>query len=131
MEAYLDDGIRETKRSKDAENLPGLRFSEFHAALAEQILRYWSMRGSVIVDPFSGRATRTVASKLGRNYQGYEVSRKTYDRCMSHLKSSRYHPNFLIVMEQRCYIHEMKLLIWYLLVLHITILKNTKLQKIN
>ena len=67
-EAYLDDGIRETKRSKDAENLPGLRFSEFHAGLAEQILRYWSMRGSVIVDPFSGRATRAmVASKLGRN----------------------------------------------------------------
>ena len=92
-EAYLDDGIRETKRSKDAENLPGLRFSEFHAGLAEQILRYWSMRGSVIVDPFSGRATRAmVASKLGRNYQGYEVSKKTYDRCMSHFKKFKVSP---------------------------------------
>ena len=30
-EAYLDDGIRERKRSLDAENLAGLRFSEFHA----------------------------------------------------------------------------------------------------
>ena len=52
MEAYLDDGIRERKRSLDAENLPSLRFSEFHADVAEQILNYWSMRGSVIVDPF-------------------------------------------------------------------------------
>ena len=92
-EAYLDDGIRETKRSKDAENLPGLRFSEFHAGLAEQILRYWSMRGSVIVDPFSGRATRAmVASKLGRNYQGYEVSKQTYDRCMKHFKKFKVSP---------------------------------------
>jgi DNA modification methylase len=86
-EAYLDDGLNESKRSKDAANLPGLRYSEFHAGLAEQVLRYWSMKGSVVVDPFAGRATRAVvASKLGRQYEGYEVSPTTYKRVTEHFK---------------------------------------------
>ena len=53
-EAYLDDGENESRRSNDAEYLPGLKFSEFHAGVAELILRYWSMKGSVVVDPFAG-----------------------------------------------------------------------------
>ena len=86
-DAYLDDGENEQRRSDNAEYLPGLKFSEFHAGLAEQILRYWSMKGSVVVDPFAGRATRAVVSdKLGRQYQGYEISPKTYDRVTNHFK---------------------------------------------
>ena len=86
-EAYLDDGENESRRSDDAEYLPGLKFSEFHAGVAEQILRYWSMKGSVVVDPFAGRATRAVvASKLGRQYEGYEISPTTYKRVTEHFK---------------------------------------------
>ena len=86
-EAYLDDGENESRRSNDAEYLPGLKFSEFHAGLAEQILRYWSMKGSVVVDPFAGRATRAVvANKLGRQYEGYEISPSTYKRSKEHFK---------------------------------------------
>ena len=86
-EAYLDDGENESRRSDDAEYLPGLKFSEFHAGLAEQILRYWSMKGSVVVDPFAGRATRAVvASRMERQYEGYEISPTTYKRVTEHFK---------------------------------------------
>lgn len=75
--AYLD--VEETRRSEDAEYLPNLGFSEFHAHLAEIIVNYWSLPGAKVVDPFMGRATRAVVTtKLGRYYQGYEVSPKTY-----------------------------------------------------
>ncbi len=86
-EAYLDDGENESRRSDDAEYLPGLKFSEFHAGVAEQILRYWSMKGSVVVDPFAGRATRAVvASRMERQYEGYEISPTTYKRVTEHFK---------------------------------------------
>jgi len=85
-DAYLDDGIKEIRRSEEADYLPGLGFSEFHAELAEMILLYWSMVGSVVVDPFAGRATRAyVASKLGRQYFGYEIAPSTHARVISHI----------------------------------------------
>lgn len=85
--AYLDDGIKEIRRSEDAKYLPGLGFSEFHAGLAENIVLYWSMVDSVIVDPFAGRVTRAyVSSKLSRKYYGYEITPMTFDRVTTHLK---------------------------------------------
>jgi len=84
--AYLDDGIKEKRRSDTSEYLPGLGFSEFHAGVAENILSYWSMDGSVVVDPFAGRATRAyVSSKLNRKYYGYEITPKTVKRVEEHL----------------------------------------------
>lgn len=78
-EAVQDEGDVSTRRSKSAKYLPGLRFSKFNAHLAEVVVRYWSVRGDLIVDPFAGRATRgTVALRLGRRYQGYEVAPTTY-----------------------------------------------------
>lgn len=77
--AIRDDGDVSTRRSKSTKYLPGLRFSKFNAHLAEVVIRYWSMRGDLVVDPFAGRATRgTVALRLGRHYQGYEVAPTTY-----------------------------------------------------
>jgi len=87
-DAYLDDAVKELKRSEDAKYLPGLEFSEFHAGLAENIVLYWSMVDSIIVDPFAGRATRAfVASKLGRKYYGYEISPTTVGRVKKHLET--------------------------------------------
>jgi DNA modification methylase len=81
--AYL--AAEETRRSSTAKYLPGLRFSEFHAALAEDIVRYWSMPGATVVDPFAGRATRAVVTTLlGRNYVGYEISPATFTKCTAH-----------------------------------------------
>lgn len=74
-----DDGDETTRRSTEAEYLPGLRFSEFHPHLAEVVIRYWSLENDLIVDPFAGRATRgIVALELDRRYEGYEVAKQTF-----------------------------------------------------
>lgn len=76
-----DNGDEAVRRSEDAKYLPGLRFSEFHPDLAEMVVKYWSLEGDVIVDPFAGRATRGIVSLfLGRRYQGYEVARSTFQK---------------------------------------------------
>ena len=86
-DAYLDDGMVETRRSAQADWLAGLVFSEFHAGLTENLLMYWSMDNSVVVDPFSGRLTRAfISSKLGRKYYGYDVSPTTVKRVKTHLE---------------------------------------------
>lgn len=85
--AYLADGQDETKRGENAKYLPNLKFSEFHAGLAEFIIRYWSIEGNKIIDPFAGRATRAVVSAtLDRIYEGYEIAPKTWERANTHLK---------------------------------------------
>lgn len=74
--AYLD--TIELRRSDSAEYLPGLKFSEFHAGLTENIIHYWSMKDATVVDPFAGRLTRAyVTSSLGRKYIGYDVVERT------------------------------------------------------
>jgi len=86
-DAYLDDGMKEKRRSDDAKYLPGLGFSEFHAGMTEDILMYWSMDNSVVVDPFSGRLTRAfISSKMGRKYYGYDISPTTVKRVKAHLE---------------------------------------------
>src|SRR5690348_3698168 len=74
-----DDGDETTRRSEDVKYLPGLRFSEFHPHLAEIVIRYWSIGGELVVDPFAGRGTRgIVARELMRRYHGYEVAANTF-----------------------------------------------------
>ena len=86
-DAYLDDGMKEKRRSDDTKYLPGLGFSEFHAGMTENILMYWSMDNSVVVDPFSGRLTRAfISSKMGRKYYGYDISPTTVKRVKAHLE---------------------------------------------
>ena len=76
-----DDGdtLGQTRRSSGAKYLPNLRYSRFHPHLAEVCIRYWSLEGELVIDPFAGRATRgVVATSLGRHYEGYEVALATY-----------------------------------------------------
>lgn len=85
--AYYEQDDSTNRRSEDAKYLPGLKQSEFSSAVAEFVYRYWSMQGSVVVDPFAGRATRAViADKLNRKYFGYEISPKTYYESKNHFK---------------------------------------------
>lgn len=82
-----DDGDIDTRRSEDAKYLPGLRYSEFNPELAEIIIRYWSMPGDLIVDPFAGRATRGIVGlSLGRKYQGYEIASMTYQKTLAKIQ---------------------------------------------
>jgi len=88
-ELIKDDGDVTTRRSKNCKYLPNLRFSEFNPDLAEKIIRYWSLEGHLIVDPFAGRATRGIVSlHLGRNYQGYEIAPTTYKTTKPKIKKA-------------------------------------------
>ena len=81
--AYFEQDDSEKRRSDDCEYLAGLGMSEFSSAICEFIVKYWSLQNANIVDPFAGRATRAIiSSKLNRNYHGYEISPKTYNRSL-------------------------------------------------
>ena len=95
--AYLDDDSNEIKRSVKARWLAGLKYSEFHAGLAKDILYYWSVIDSVVVDPFAGRVTRAfMTTALGRKYYGYEISPTTLQRVESHLKRFNMSPDLYL-----------------------------------
>tara|TARA_Y100000310_G_C20513844_1_gene730196 strand:- start:160 stop:996 length:837 start_codon:yes stop_codon:yes gene_type:complete len=65
-----ENGDKSWKSTRDS-------ISEFNPDLATNIIKYWSNQNDLIIDPFSGRATRgVVAKKLGRKYIGFDVSPK-------------------------------------------------------
>jgi DNA modification methylase len=78
-----DDGdVMGSRRPNNRPELfQNIRYSRFHSELAELIIKYWSVKGAMVVDPFAGRATRGVMSlRLGRKYEGYEVAPDTYKK---------------------------------------------------
>ena len=76
-----DDGDIQNKRGKDCKYLPNLRYSEFNPHLAEMVVKYWSIEGQVICDPFAGRGTRGIISLINnRKYTGYEISPITFNK---------------------------------------------------
>jgi len=95
-EAYFDDGdIDIRKLSGIHGNLA--KMSEFHAGVAESIVRYWSLPGAKIVDPFAGRVTRAVVTnRLGREYHGYEITPNTYKRALAHFDKLGISPNLYL-----------------------------------
>jgi DNA modification methylase len=90
-EAYLDDGEIELRKNNGI--YQPLKMSEFHAGVAENIIRYWSMKGSKVVDPFAGRVTRAiVTTMLDRDYYGYEITPNTYKRALNHFEKHNINP---------------------------------------
>lgn len=75
-----DDNKRVKLRTKSKYGFPrGVKISEFNPHLCSVIVKYWSVKGDHIVDPFSGRATRGLVSlALGRSYEGYDVAPTTF-----------------------------------------------------
>lgn len=100
-DAYLDDGEIEIKKANFAHTSTGgirnQKMSEFHSGMAENIIRYWSLPGARIVDPFAGRATRAVVStKLDREYYGYEITPNTHKRVLEHFEKLGINPNLYL-----------------------------------
>jgi len=95
-DAYFNDGeIQIRKESGGA--IKELKMSEFHAGLAENILRYWSLPGAKVVDPFAGRVTRAVVTtKLDREYHGYEITPNTHKRALTHFDRLNISPNLYL-----------------------------------
>lgn len=94
--AYFDDGeidVRPDGRGiRVTEDNMG-KMSEFHAGVCETIIRYWSLKGAKVVDPFAGRVTRAmVTTKLDRQYFGYEITPNTYKRSLNHYKKHGVNP---------------------------------------
>lgn len=99
--AYFEQLPEEQRRSDNAKYLAGYGMSEFNSGLCEFILKYWSMKNSIVVDPFAGRATRAVIStKLRRRYYGYEVSPSVYNRSLEHFKKLNISPT--LYLEDGC-----------------------------
>jgi DNA modification methylase len=97
VDAYLNDDIVETRKKHGGYDKNGdvivQKLSEFHAGLAENIIRYWSLPGFKVVDPFAGRVTRAVvATKLNRDYYGYEITPMTYKRSLEHFNKIDINP---------------------------------------
>jgi DNA modification methylase len=84
--AYFNDGEIDERKGYGVRNDDGVaKMSEFHAGLAENIVRYWSLPGARVVDPFAGRVTRAVVTTdLGREYYGYEITPNTFRRSLKH-----------------------------------------------
>jgi DNA modification methylase len=100
-DAYLDDGEIEIRKASagytNTGEIGNQKMSEFHAGMAENIIRYWSLPGARIVDPFAGRATRAVVSnKLGRDYYGYEITPNTHKRVLEHFEKLGINPNLYL-----------------------------------
>lgn len=97
-EAYLNDDIIDERKGYGIRNSDGIaKMSEFHAGLAENVIRYWSMKGSRVIDPFAGRVTRAVVTnKLDREYYGYEISPKTHQRSISHFNNLKINPTLFL-----------------------------------
>ncbi|RKX67701.1 hypothetical protein DRP43_06330, partial [candidate division TA06 bacterium] len=65
-----------------------MRFSYFNPVLAQRVIKYWSNRGDIVLDPFCGRSTRAVMTlELDRIYQGYEIAPLTFKLTKQHLEN--------------------------------------------
>lgn len=83
IDEIRDTGEKKPKRKNTNKFLPGLKYSSFNPSVAEAIIKYWSKKGDLIVDPFSGRSTRAfVALTLNRQYVGYEISNYALNQMM-------------------------------------------------
>ena len=88
---YEEIDIRSYRGIKNADGIA--KMSEFHAGLAENIIKYWSLKGARVVDPFAGRVTRAmVTTKLNRQYFGYEITPNTYKRALNHFNKHNVSP---------------------------------------
>lgn len=103
-EYFSDDGDPAGKRrGENAKYLPGLKYSSFNPELAETIVRYWSVPGSIIIDPFSGRSTRGVVSTvLDRKYYGYEIVPQVAQKTKKDMEAAAPGKTFEIFNEDGC-----------------------------
>ena len=71
-----DNGDVENKKRRSKNSwLPNLRYSSFNPKVADRVIKYWSNKGDIILDPFAGRSTRMIMSKINnRNYIGFDIS---------------------------------------------------------
>jgi len=88
MGSYSDETKRKTS------------LSEMHPEVIERCVKFWSLKGDTIFDPFAGRGTRAIVTKsLGRNYIGQDLSREFYEHIINRFKSQTTLNNPIITNE--------------------------------
>lgn len=93
-DAYLKINLK--RRSDTCKHLPGLKYSKFSYGLSEFTLLYWSEVGDVVLDPFMGWGIRgVVATKLGRDYIGYDISNEMFNVAETFIKKASSHNSLL------------------------------------
>jgi len=76
----LEDPIGNITRMNTIRVVGGVKyFSKFNPILADNIISYWSEKGSTILDPFSGRTRAIVSAIKERNYYGFEIAKEVYN----------------------------------------------------
>ena len=98
--------IETTKRSANCKYLPNLKFSRFNSKVAEQIIKYWSNEGDLILDCFMGYGIRGfVANCLNRRYIGYEISPLMYNNVKEKIKETLI-KNMNIYLDDGCKLNQ-------------------------
>jgi len=84
IDSYLT--IDMCKRSSSSKYLPGLKYSKFSYGLSSFVIKYWSKKRDIILDPFMGWGIRgAVAIELERTYIGYDISPRMFSIASSFL----------------------------------------------
>ena len=76
-QSLVPDGYERSNVWKIAPETRSKHPAPFPEALAERVIRYYSYKGDLVLDIFSGSGTTAISSiKLERHYLGYEIHRK-------------------------------------------------------
>lgn len=74
-----------------------LRYSIYNPDQAQFIIKYYTKENDLILDPFSGRATRAIISEhLNRRYIGFDVCKKTVELNNEILEKNNYKKSIII-----------------------------------
>lgn len=75
--SLVPDGYERSNVWKIAPETRSKHPAPFPEALAERVIRYYSYKGDLVLDIFSGSGTTAISSiRLERHYLGYEIHKK-------------------------------------------------------
>ena len=93
QESLIDDGYETTNIWKIQPAHSKEHPAIFPEALAEKVIRYYSIQGDMVLDPFAGIGTTgRIAGRLGRRFLMIEKIPKYFDVQLRDSEISMYHP---------------------------------------
>lgn len=75
IESKIPDGYEKTNVWRIQPSTKSMHPAPFPISLAERVIKYYSFKGDVVLDPFAGSGTvGTAASRLGRRFVLFEIN---------------------------------------------------------
>jgi DNA modification methylase len=85
----LKDPIGNIKKMNTVRTVNGINYySKFNPIIADNIISYWSNKGDIILDPFSGRTRAIISAAKERIYYGFEIAKSVYDIASDSIKTN-------------------------------------------